>query len=202
MRRFEDSTFVFISTNQIHHPGGVEERWIAVMQDLVQKGAQVRFLALMGSPMAQHARELGIEVDPYILDMWNVVRSRSRLRKYLKRYKPVAAHSTGVEADFLLRWASRTIPLIRIAHTLTELPQETRRRRPINALIRHFDELGMRTHTDAVFVPDEPLAEEANGAGISRERIVVDDTTLAQAQRRIDLHLRVYLRFMAERGIG
>ena len=81
----------------------------------------------MHTPMAEWARSLpGIQVDPYILDKWNVIRARSRLRKYLKRYLPVAAHSTGIEADLLLRWAARKVPVVKVAHTMTD-----RRRAPV-----------------------------------------------------------------------
>ena len=116
------------------------------MSALAEKGARVRLLCLMHTPMADWARSLpGIQVDPYILDKWNVIRARSRLRKYLKRYLPVAAHSTGIEADLLLRWAARKVPVVKVAHTMTDSPQATRRRRPMNALMRRFDEFGMRT---------------------------------------------------------
>jgi hypothetical protein len=198
MRRWEDSTFVFISTNQTHHPDGVEERWLPVMQALAEKGAGVRFLTLMHSPMGEWARTLpGIEVDPYILDKWNVIRARSRLRKYLKRYVPVVAHSTGIEANLLLRWAARKVPVVRVAHTLTEDPQGTRRVRPIDALFRRFDEIGMSS-ADLVFVADEKLAEEVRGAGVQRVLLDLDGShdTGASVRR----HLDAYRSFMAERG--
>lgn len=201
MRRFEESTFVFISTNRVHRPGGVEERWLPVMESLASRGASVRFLCLMHTPMGEWARELpGIEVDPYILDMWNVIRARSRLRKYLKRYVPVAAHSTGLEADLLLRWAARKVPLVKVAHTITESPQGTRRRRPVDALFRRFDELGMRTHADAVFVEGEALAREVRGAGVAGGSVVVDPPDAHDPSESIKRHLRVYQGFMAERG--
>ncbi len=203
MRRWEDSVFVFISTNTVHVEGGVEERWIPVMQALMAKGAGVRFLAVMGSPMGEWARELGIQVDPYILDKWNVVRSRSRLRKYLKRYVPVAAHSTGLEADLLLRWAARKVPETAAIHTLTSLPQQTRRRRPINALMRRFDEVGMRSSA-AVFVGDESLAAEVRSAGVAAERVVLDPPSQDPADERasIAVHLALYQDLMAQRGAG
>lgn len=200
MRRWEDSTFVFISTNQQHHAGGVEERWIPVMRELAARGASVRFLALMGSPMGEWARTLGIQVDPYILDKWNVVRSRSRLRKYLKRYLPVAAHSTGLEGDLLLRWAARKVPVVCVAHTLSGEPQGTRRRRPIDALMRRFDELGMRSQADAVFVPSEAIAREVRGAGVPEGRVVLDEPQADEERQWVRRHVDVYREFMQERG--
>lgn len=202
MRRWEESTFVFISTNERHHEGGVEERWLPVMRELADRGATVRFLAVMGSPMGEWARQLGITVDPYILDKWNVVRSRSRLRKYLKRYLPVVAHSTGLEGDLLLRWAARKVPVMCVAHTLSAEPQATRRRRPVDALMRRFDELGMRTQADAVFVPDPELAAEVRAAGVDAARITVDDPLDANTRQWVRRHVEVYQDFMAHRGSG
>lgn len=198
MRRYEDSTFVFISTNPEHRAEGVEEHWVPVMQALAEEGATVRFLALMGSPMGEWARKVGINVDPYILDMWNVIRARSRLRKYLKRYQPVVAHSTGLEADLLLRWAARKVPVVRVVHTLAPDAQGTRRRRPIDALMRRFDEAGMKSAA-AVFVTEERLGAEVEAAKVPADRIVLDPATDA-AETRIARHLAVYGRFMAERG--
>jgi hypothetical protein len=200
VRRWEDSTFLFISTNPRHVPEGVEERWLPVMHELVEHGAGVRLLTLMGSPMEQPARDLGVSVDPYILDAWNVIRSRSRLRKYLKRYVPVAAHSTGVEADLLLRWAARKVPVVRVVHTVTADPQGTRRRRPIDALFRRFDEIGMRS-ADAVFVTEEDLLDEVRRTGAPR---VIFDPLDAPAGEPDSLarHFDLYRWFLAERGQG
>lgn len=201
MRRFEDSTFVFISTNPTHESGGVEERWVAVMRDLVHRGATVRVLCLPGSPLESEARDAGAHVDPYVLDKWNMVRSHTRLRKYLRRFSPVSAHSTGLEADLLLRWAARKLASVRIAHTLAEDPQATRRHRPIDALMRRFDELGMRS-ADAVFVETAGLAEEVAGVGVEAARIHLDAAGTERVGEAVARHLSVYRAFMAERGAG
>ncbi|HET6351617.1 MAG TPA: glycosyltransferase [Coriobacteriia bacterium] len=202
MRRWEDSTFLFISTNPQHLDGGVEERWIPVMTELVALGAKVRFLAPMHSEMGEWARSFkGIQVDPYILDKWNVIRARSRLRKYLKRYLPVCAHSTGIEGDLLLRWASRKVPEVRVAHTVTAAAQATRRRKPINSLFFRFDEIGMQ-HADAVFVPTEALVDEVMAAGREgrHARRIILDTSDSPMRDSVDRHLEVYATFLVERG--
>jgi len=200
MRSWSDSTFIFISTNPRHDEGGIEDRWLAVMTELRGKGANVRFLCLMGSPAGERARTAGIEVDPYILDKWNVIRSRSRLRKYFKRYVPVAVHSTGLEADLLTRWAARKVPSVAVVHTLPVDSQATRRKRPIDALFRRFDELGMR-RSAAVFVPDDEIADEVRGAGVDQARIVVDPGS-APTEESIAAHIKLYGRLMKERGAG
>ena len=199
MRAWSESTFVFLSANAEHLPGGVEETWLAVMAALVENGATVQFICAVGSPLAESARSLGVFVSPWVLDNWNLVRSRSRLRKFLRRYEPVCAHSTGLEADLLLRWAVRTLPDVRIASTLTEsLAQATRRRPAMETLMRHFDDAGIE-RTDAVFVPTQDLIGEVQVAGVAPERIVLDppDSDPAASVKR---HLDVYRAFMAARG--
>jgi len=200
MRSWSESTFGFISTTPRHDEGGVEDRWFQVMEELCRKGANVRFLCLMGSPAGERARALGVEVDPYILDKRNVIRSRSRLRKYFKRYVPVAVHSTGLEADLLTRWAARKVPVVCIVHTLSVDGQATRRRRPIDAMFRWLDEVGMR-RVAAVFVPNDELADEVRGAGVDTGRIVLDPPS-STSQQSITRHIEVYSALMKERGKG
>ena len=198
---WERSTFVFISTNTSHDKDGVEETWLAVMARLVRLGASVQFICIADSPLAPHARSLGVTVAPYILDRWNVVRSRSRLRKYLRRYDPVVAHSTGTEADLLLRWAVRPLPTVAIATTLTVAQaQATRRRRPVDRLMRRFDETAI-ARTDAIFVPSEDLVGEVQSAGVAVDRIVLDPPS-ADPTASVERHLAVYREFMARRGEG
>lgn len=195
MKRWADSTFLFISTNVEQFEGGVEQCWIPVMQALAEEGASVRVLTLMGSPVGEEIRRLGIPVDPYILDKWNLVRSKSRLRKYLRRYAPVAAHSTGIEADLMLRWATRKVAGVRVVHTVTARPQSTRRTRWVDALMRRYDELGMRSSA-AVFVDSDELAREVAGAGVAADHIFVaaaDEPQSANVRRQMDL----YRRFLA-----
>jgi len=206
MRQFDHSTFIFISTNAEHSPDGVEQRWLAVMSELVQRGSTVHFICVAESPLAGPARSIGVTVAPYILDTWNIIRSRSRLRKYLRRYMPVCAHSTGVEADLLLRWAARKVPDVRIAATIASDPQRTRRRRPIDALMLRFDEAGL-SREDAVFLTDVDLTAEILAAGVPAERIVLDAEVDGQADGEaygasVARHLAVYRGFMADRGHG
>jgi hypothetical protein len=203
MRSFGHSTFIFISTNAEHAPDGVEQRWLAVMSELVQLGSTVHFICVAESPLAEPARSLGVTVAPYILDKWNVIRSRSRLRKYLRRYEPVCAHSTGVEADLLLRWAARRVPAVKIAATLAIDPQRTRRRRPIDALMLRFDEAGLGRE-DAVFLTRDDLVGEVLASGVSAQKIVLDFTEglASDSDSSVARHLAVYRGFMAERGHG
>jgi hypothetical protein len=205
MRQWRESTFVFVTTNTTYGPGSVEERWLPVMSELVQLGASVQLLCDAHSPFAETARSVGVSVGPYILDRWNLVRSRSRLRKYLIRYEPVAIHSTGLEADLLSRWAARVLPDVAVVCTLTAgSPQATRRKRPIDALMRRYDEAGMSTSA-AVFVTSEELVGEVRAAGIPAEKIVLDLPEEGSSQSpapSVARHLAVYRSLMAGRGSG
>ena len=201
MRTWEQSTFVFMSTNLSHEAGCIEMSWLPVMAELVKRGATVHFIVMAESPLAEPARELGVTVAPYILDKWNVIRSRSRLRKYLRRYEPVAAHSTGLEADLLLRWAARKVRNVAIVTTVADVSrQATRRRRPIDALMRRFDETGI-TGSAAVFVGSEALVGEVQAIGVPAERVVLDSLADDEAERdSVKRHLAVYRSLMAGRG--
>ncbi len=205
MRRWQDSTFVFVTTNSAYDPDGVEERWLPVMAELVQLGASVQLLCDAHSALAEHARSLGVVVGPYVLDRWNVIRSRSRLRKYLLRYQPVAVHSTGLEADLLTRWAARILPDVAVVTTLTPGDwQQTRRRRPVDALMRRFDEAGLSSSA-AVFVTSQELVETVASAGVGRDRIVLDSVDAdisAGPASSVKRHLDVYRALMAGRGHG
>ena len=203
MRPWSETTFVFVTTNSVYGPGSVEERWLPVMSELVQLGASVQLLCDARSPLADVARSLGVTVGPYILDRWNVIRSRSRLRKYLIRYQPVAVHSTGIEADLLARWAARILPGVAVVTTLTDAsPQATRRRRPMDALMRRFDEAGIGSSA-AVFVTSEDLVGEVQAAGIPAEKIVLDppeEGSSATPAASVARHLAVYRQLVASRG--
>ncbi len=200
MRRWADSTFIFISTNSQQEPGGVEERWLAVMKELVSLGATVHYLCFMNARTADAARELGATVTPYILDTWNPIRSRSRLRKYLRRYEPVCAHSTGLEADSILRWAVRHVPGVAFCATLPATGVQATRRRPhVDRLFRRFDEVGMR-RSAAVFVESEELREEAVAAGVSAECIVLDpiSDSPGDLDASVKRHMLVYTELMKQ----
>lgn len=202
MRRWADCTFVFVTANERFEPGCVEERWIPVMRALAQNGASVRLLALPNSAVSDAARGVpGVSVDPYILDKWNIVRSRSRLRKYLRRLEPVAVHSTGLEADLVTRWAARKVAPVHVVHTVTAGPGSTRRSSPIDALMRRFDEFGMRSAV-AVLVDDAELAAEVASAGVQGERILLDPVDPGSERRSVEMHVGLYRDLMAERGIA
>ena len=195
MRLWRESTFVFVTTNTVYGPDGVEVRWLPVMSELVQLGASVQLLCDAHSQFAETARSVGVAVSPYVLDRWNVIRSRSRLRKYFVRYQPVAVHSTGLEADLLVRWAARVLPDVAVVTTLSSgAYQRTRRRRPMDALMRRFDEAGLSTSA-VVFVDSEQLVGEVRATGFPAEKIVLDppeEGSSASPVASVARHLEAY----------
>lgn len=164
------------------------------MRALLDTGATVRFLVPADSPAAEAARTAGVPADQYLLDEWNVIRARSRMRKYLLRYAPIAVHSTGVEADLIVRWAARKVAGTRVVHTLTDDPQGTRRKRPMDALMRRFDEFGMRT-SDAVFVTTDALGDEVTHAGVAPARVIVIPDTIDE-MNLVRRHMELYRDFL------
>ncbi len=202
---WREATVVFVTTNTVYAPDGVEVRWLPVMSELVQLGASVQLLCDAHSPFAETARSVGVAVSPYVLDRWNVIRSRSRLRKYFVRYQPLAVHSTGLEADLLARWAARVLPDVAVVTTLTSGAwQRTRRRRPIDALMRRFDEAGLSTSA-FVFVDAEPLVDEVRATGFPADRIVLDapdEDPQGSPAGSVARHLEVYQALMDDRSSG
>jgi len=198
MRGWNRATILFISTAAELEPGGVEERWFAVAQELMELGASVRLRAPLNADVVKRAHEVGIQVDPYMLDKWNVVRTRSRLRKYLKRYRPSVVHSTGAEADALLRWAARRVPGMRVVHTLRSTPTKGIRRTLVIA-VRRLAELNLAS-VRFVFAETEQRLDEARAAGLSDDRIALDppardSAALAECVR---MHVDLYWRLISE----
>ncbi|MBS3956575.1 MAG: glycosyltransferase family 4 protein [Clostridiales bacterium] len=108
-RAWDDSTFVFMSSRSRASLGRIERRMLAVIGELIRLGATVLVVCGPRSPLAEQAAALGATVAPYRLEAGNYLRAASRLRKYLRRYQPVCAHSTGQRADLVLRWAARDL---------------------------------------------------------------------------------------------
>lgn len=198
MRGWSRATFLFISTATELEPGGVEERWFAVMRELVDRGAVVRLLAPLHTEVVERARELGFQVDPYMLDKWNVVRTRSRLRKYLKRYQPSVVHSTGTEADALLRWAARRVPGMRVVHTLRSVYTKGLRR-TLAIAVRRLAELNLGS-ARFVFAETDALVDIARAAGLPGERVMLDPPALdaPTLSASVRAHLDVYWRLIGD----
>jgi predicted dehydrogenase len=110
IRDFEEAQFVFVSSRTGKVMGRVERRLLRVMIALLDRKAGVHLISAPRSPLQEAAASAGVEVAPYHLDKLNVARTRSRIRKYLERHRPLAIHSMGYDADMLARWAAKGLP--------------------------------------------------------------------------------------------
>jgi hypothetical protein len=145
-----------------------------------------------------------VGVDPYILDKWNVIRARSRLRKYLRRYHPVVAHSLGIEADLILRWAARRVPGVTVVSTIPLADEQGTRRRPtIDRLMRRYDSTGVE-NSGAVFIDSQLQVPSLRAARLPENLIVLDPPAQDASELRASVrrHLETYRRLMADRGSG
>jgi glycosyltransferase involved in cell wall biosynthesis len=119
----------------------------------------------------------------YPLARANYIRTRSRLKKYLKRYHPVVAHSTGFEADVLLRMAAEDLdtPIVNSIHCAgwparrgPGTPRTLRRKLDAKTIGR----------VDALMVDCTELGTKLAGAGIPVRRLVYDPPSIDLAEAR------------------
>ena len=182
MRRFSESSFIFISTNARHQPGGVEEQWLPADGRHSPREGCARAAALPhahadGRVGALAPGRPGRPLHPRQVERHS--RSLPGCANTSSATCPSLAHSTGIEADLLLRWAARKVPVVKVAHTITDAPQGTRRRRPMNALMRRLDQVrdaqpgrrGVRARRER-----SPL--EVRDAGVAAARVVVGTSIL------------------------
>lgn len=173
MTSFRNTTFLFVSSRSADTLGRVERRWLRVMEALLERGATVFLICTPKAALEAPAHALGVSIAPYRLDKVNLIRTRSRVRKYLKRYRPAVAHSTGYEADVLLRSAAKGLPVKVASSALcgawppigaSRFRTQVRRRVDRNTLSR----------VDVFFADCADLAERLQVAGLPAERIVLD----------------------------
>jgi glycosyltransferase involved in cell wall biosynthesis len=176
---FRDSTFLFITSRSVGDTlGRVERRWLRVMKALIERGATVLVICPLRAPIEDRARALGATIAPYQMDKRNLVRTRSRLRKYLKRYRPAVAHATGFHADLVLRRAAHGLP-VKVAVSLMCGKWPPQGRGPLSRLLRRRADARSLQRVDTFFVDCTALTAELTGAGVLPERIVFDPPSVA-----------------------
>jgi len=176
---FKDTTFLFITSRSAGDTlGRVERRWLRVMKALVERGATVLVICPLRSPLEDRARALGATIAPYRMDKRNLVRTRSRLRKYLKRYRPVVAHATGFHADLVLRRAAHGLPVkVVVSLMCGKWPPEGRGF--LSRLLRRRADARSLGRVDTFFVDCAALRSDLTVAGVSPERVVLDPPSVA-----------------------
>lgn len=181
MRTWNESAFVFVSGRVSPVPGRVERRLLAIMTELVTLGAHVYFVCDARSPLIPLAQLQGVSIAPFRFDRINFVRTRSRLRKFLQRYHPVVAHSSGVDADLLLRWAAESLPVHTVNTVTAEAWPRTGHSRQWLDGVRRTADVRTAGAADAVVVDSASLAQELAELGFDPQRIVVDPPSVSPA---------------------
>jgi len=153
--------------------GRVERRMLRVMTALLASGAKVHLISTPRSPIEAAAQKLGVEIAPYHLDKLNYFRTRSRVRKYLSRFQPVAVHSTGLEADLIVRWAAREMRTAAI-NSLTCVDYPRQADSGLGKSIRRRLDTRTLAQADAMVVDCAATAAKLVAAGVDAERIVLD----------------------------
>lgn len=173
----EGSSVVFLSSRVGREAGRTERRLLATMRELARIGAHVHLIVQPGGALVEPARREGITTAVYRLDTANILRTRSRLRKYLKRYSVALAHSTGFEADVIVRLAAKGQP-VRVVDSLTRSvwpPQGLRR--PFSLLAETL-ELRTLPRADALLVDAADMRDALLVRGVPPERVTLDPPTI------------------------
>jgi glycosyltransferase involved in cell wall biosynthesis len=182
-RGFPGDSFVFVSSNTGPALGRMERRMLKVMAALVAGGADVHFICPPDSPAVPLAREAGATVAGYKLTKANYLRTRSRLRKYLVRYHPVVAHSTGFEADVLLRMAAEDLP-VKVVNSVHCAAWPRRRTSRTSATLRRRLDAKTMPRVDALTADCPWIAEQVAAAGIEVRRVLLDPASIDLARVR------------------
>ena len=209
MTPFSRRTFVFVSSHSASELGPVERGFVAIMAELVSLGASVHYIAPHDSAGIMAARAVGATVSPYMLGRRNVVRSVSRLRKYLRRLDPVVVHATGHEATVLVRLASRPLSCVVVETVLSDDWPPAGRNRAASRARRSVD---LRTggESDFIITDSERSRRALVEAGYEASLITVeplvteafkqqDPTVNGEdlTSRLVHRHLAIYERLMA-----
>lgn len=175
--------------------GRVERRLLRVMEALTERGARVQLICPPRSSMAEAARAAGVDVASYHLDRMNYFQTRSRVRKFLRRDVPVVVHSTGLEADLVVRWAARDLPTAAI-NSVTCVDWPRRGSSAVSRYVRRTLDTATLAGADAFVVDCGAVRERLVAASVPRDCILVDPPSvdiaevLREAEEPVKLPLR------------
>lgn len=125
MRSLRDTTIVFVNNFPGETLGGHEGRLRHVLRGCVEAGMMVHVICLPGSGMAALGAEVGARVAPMALGRPNIIRTASRIRKYLKRYGADIVQGTGYLTSILARMAGGPLRTI-VVSTASNMPDAPR----------------------------------------------------------------------------
>lgn len=178
MKTLSDSTIIFVTGGAGRALGRIERRWLRVIEALVAEGSTVHVICALHAPIEEPARQAGATIAPIRLNKLNLIRTRSRMRKYIKRYRPPVAHSTGYEADVLLRWAARDLP-VKVVTSADCASWPPRGLGAIDSWFRRRLDRRSLPRTDVFLADCEDLADRVVAAGLPRERVMLDPPSVA-----------------------
>ena len=170
-------TYVFVSSRSGPRLARAERRLLEVMKALLGAGASVHLICTPRSPVEQLARDIGVDIAPYHLDRINVVRTRSRLRKFLQRHRPRVVHSTGWLADYLVRWAAAplSVPVVNTIHCVNWPPHGST---PFGSWLARTLTRSNLTRANAIVIDCQELRQPLTQAGVVSERIFYDPPSI------------------------
>ncbi len=172
------ATVLFVTGRTGRTIGRVERRWLPVIEELCRRGTSVHVICALRAPFEAPAREAGATIAPYRLDKFNLIRTRSRMRKYLLRFRPAIVHSTGYEADVLTRWAAHGLPT-RLVTSAIGAAWPPAGIGPLDTWVRRRLDRDTLVRVDRFFVDGEDLASRLASVGVDRARIIVDPPSVA-----------------------
>lgn len=181
MTSLRDTAVVFVTSHPGRTLGRVERRWLRVMEALIAQGARVHLVCALKAPIEAEARIRGVIVAPYRLDRLNLIRTRSRLRKYLLRYRPAIVHTTGYEADVVTRWAASDLP-VAVVSSATCSSWPPRGTGAFDTWIRRRLDRDTLPRLDAFVVDAPELVDAAVVAGLPRDRVMLDPPSVRIAR--------------------
>lgn len=182
MRDFPTSQFVFLSSRTGQVLGRAERRLLRVMLALKEAEAGVHLISTPRSPMEAEARALGIECAPYHLDTLNYFRTRSRVRKYLERFAPVAVHSTGLSADLIARDAVKGLRNTAVINTITCNDYPRSGAGVISTALGRWRDISTFGSLDAVIADCKATAERLISDGVAQDHIMIDPPSVDVAE--------------------
>ena len=170
--RFEQATFVFVSSREGETLGRAERRILAVIPALLDRRATVFVMCPPRTALSAAAAALGATVVDTVLTPQHYLRSTARVRSHLQRHRPVCVHSAGLAADLASRRAAMRLPV----NVVNSIPCGSW---PRGGRIAGRLDRATLSRADRILVDCASLAPEIVAAGASPERIVYDPPSVS-----------------------
>lgn len=154
--------------------GGGEVHLLNVARACIGAGMDVHVVCEPGGALVEAARGIGATVAPYRLGKANVLRTSSRMRKYVRRNGIRIVHSGGVLANAIARRASRGLPVCVVTTVQVEAgaaAADGAGRRGV--WLRRLIERSTRSRTDRFIAVSEAVARALVADGVPRDRVIV-----------------------------